>query len=637
MGGVRSAASGVSSRPTPGSTLPGQLRAAVRPLLDRPGHAAAVATTLAVVVAVSLPASLLVRVRGWSPLRLAPGLLATGPGPLDIGVPWGGDAPGPAGLRAEELEGFVLLLALLVAAVVIVCVLNLTVLLMQHLSSRRRELAIRRALGATRSRLRRELLLQGAVLAAVGVVAGGAAGTLALGALSGLMPAVLEPAGGYAPRPPVAVALAGPALATLAAGYGLVGPQVAGGGARLGGRRRTVAAGLSTALGPARWENGLAALQCGLLVALLAGSGLLLRGSARGSGPPSAVRDAGQLRIRDVTLRTGSMGVTPEPGPETGNAVALASSGALLGLGTRAAILCRGCRRGPMAAPVMRIRPRLHAVGPRWFGVLGVPVIRGRAIGADDDGESPPVAAVNRAFATRYGIGVGARLQLPGRRYGEEWIRVVGVVENVQPPGLGSPADPEPAVYLSALQHRPSRVTLVARGDADPAAVLGSLSGAGGAAQGSAELEAGEVRRLTALLAEHREPEERLRDASVLLALLAWGSGLGGLAAVTALTLRRRWRELGIRRAVGARGRDVLALVLRDNLRTLGVGAAIGAVLVTPEARALTALLPGLGGAGPGLYYAAAVAAVGLTGAATTWIPVRAANRLPPREMMARE
>lgn len=244
---------------------------------------------------------------------------------------------------------------------------------------------------------------------------------------------------------------------------------------------------------------------------------------------------------------------------------------------------------------------------------------------------------MNRTFAARYGIGVGASLQLPGRRYGDDWIRVAGVVGNLQPPGLGSPGTPEPAVYLSALRHRPSRLTLVARGDADPAAALGSLAVMGGSAPGAADTGTGDVRRLTEMLAEHREPEERLRDASVLLALLAWGSGLGGLAAVTALTLRRRWRELGIRRAVGARRRDVLALVFRDNLRPLGVGAVIGAVLVTPEARALADLVPGLRGVGPSLYYLTAVATVGLTVAATTRIPVRAANRLAPREMMARE
>jgi len=636
VGELGAAAAEVRPGSTSGATCAEQLRAALRPLLDRPGHAAAVAATLAVASAVSLPASLLLRIESWTPLRLAPGIVASGPGPLDGGVPWGEGAVGPAGLRGEELEGLLILLALLVAAVVVACVLNLAVLLMQHLAGRRRELAIRRALGATRSRLRRDLLLQGAVLAAAGVVAGGVAGALALLALPGLMPAVLEPVGGYAPRPAVAAALAGPALVVVAAGYGLVGPAVAG-GTRLGERRRSVTAGLSAALGPARWEKGLAALQCGLLVALLVGSGLLLRGAGGGSDPPAAVRDPGQLRIRDVTLRTLQKGPAPFPGPDSGNAAGLASSGALLGLGTRAAILCRGCRRGGVAAPVMQIRPRIHAVGPRWFEVLGVPVLRGRSAGGGADGGSPAAAAVNRAFAARYGIGVGARLQLPGRRYGDEWTRVAGVVENLQPPGLGSPSTPEPAVYLPALRYRPSRLTLVARAEVDPATALVSLSGAGNGATGTVEVETGEVHRLTGELAKHREPEERLRDASVLLVLLAWGSGLAGLAAVTVLTLRRRWRELGIRRAVGARRRDVLALVLKDNLRTLGVGAAIGAVLVSPESRALGALLPGLRGLEPGLYYAAAVAAVGLTVAATTWLPVRAANRLAPREMMARE
>lgn len=637
----------MSSGPARSEGARDRLRAALRGLLLRPGHAVAVVGTLAVTVAVALPASLLLRMERWlPPLRVRSGLEAAGPELLD-GIPWEAAARSPAALRSAELDGLVVLVVTLAAAVLLVCLLNLGVLVLHHLAGRRRELAIRRAVGATRSGLRAELLLECALLVGLGVTAGAAAAWPALGALPDLMPAVLSPVGGFSPRPLVALVLASPALAVVVVGYGVVGPAMTAGARPGGGGRRSVAGALRAGLGPARWEKALAALQCGLLVVLLAGSGMLIHGSSRpDAGTGSRVPAPGEVRVHELTLAA----VSDDGSPDARSAAVVTrlsrqlaesidadragvgSAGALLGLGTVGRILCRGCQRGPMAAPVTPIRPRVHAVGPGWLRTLDVRVLEGRRITADDRRGSTQVAMVNRAFAARYGAGAGeARLLLPGRRYGEPWVRVVGVVENLQPPGLGTPAVARPAVYLSALQHPPAEATVVVRGT-DARSVL-----AGAGIAGVVRKTVGPLRPLTALLREHRTPEQRLPDAAGLLALLAWSTGLAGLASVTVLTLHRRWRELGIRRAVGARPRDVLELVLRDNLRTLGIGSAIGAVLATAEARALALHVPGLGGGAPALYYGLAVGALAATVLVTTWLPMRRSLALAPREMMARE
>lgn len=617
------------------------LGAAARDLARRPGHSLSVAATLATAVAVSLPASLLVRIESWVPLRLAPGLRAAGPPPLSGGISWGNWVRSPARLRTEELEGLAVLLLVLAAAVLATCAVALAVLVARHLTGRRRTFAVRRAVGATPSDLRRELAAEAALLLLFGAAVGGAAGGVATALLPGLTPELVRPVGGFLPRPGVAAVLAGLPVSTVVLGYGVAGPGVALGAPLLGGRAEPVLEGLARPRTPTRWERGSGAAMVALLLVLLTGSFLLfLAGEARPVGGALSLPGGGETSTASLAFRKGT------PVAERSDAIrrlseelrqvvgpggaGVASAGALLGLGTRAPLLCRGCQRGPVPTPVARVRPRVHAVGPGWLRAAGAKLLAGRPL-PDRRGEAAGAAVVNRAFAARFGARTGTRLKLPGRRFDRPWLRVVGVVENLQAPGLGSPASPVPAVYLSALAFPPDRATLVWRGSAaahsDSGRVPDRLRDVGLADVGSRV-------DLVDRLARHREPEERLRGAALVLALLAWGTALFGFASVTVLSLRRRWRELGIRRAAGAAPAEVVSLVLRDELRSVAVGGAIGAVLVTVEARAITGWMPGTGSAESLVAFSLSLVTLALTATAAAWLPLRRAIGRPPREMI---
>lgn len=614
--------------------------AAAARLGRRPRFAAAAAGTVALGVGVAVPASALVRLERWLPPSFASGLRASGPPALTIDVPGVVALHGPARLRLEELEHLVGLLLFIVAAVLLVCALNVFVLVMQHLAGLGRPFAVRRAVGATRRRLRAELLAEGVLLAAAGSLAGATVGAGVAALLPEFMPAVVAPVGAGGARPAVSLMMASVPVGSALAAYGLAGPALVPAAGSIGVSVGSVVRGLSDGLAPRGLEKGLAAVQVGALVALLSGAGLLLSAPEAGGGRAAAVPDPDDLAVAELSLAAfdrvaerrealedAAGTLRRAPGPRR---VGVASTGALLGLGTRGRVLCRGCRVGPMAAPVVPVDVRLHAAGPSWFDTIGVEVLEGRGVRADDGPGARAVAVVNRAFAARLGAGAGdAAVRLPGAERSGRWHRVVGVVDDVEPPGLGSGDVPTPAVYLSALQHPPAAVRVAVRPRAGAEGLpAGDVGPTGGAVLASA------WRPAAVLLAEHREPEGRARDGTAVLALAAWGASLSGLVAVTLLTLRRRWRELGIRRAVGARFRHVLARVLDEYGVLVAYGTALGAVLTLPVSRALRGVVSGVPRSAPLVVFAATAAVVALTLLLTALGPVRRAADRPPTEMI---
>lgn len=483
----------------------------------------------------------------------------------DLGLGRSDLAAGPNELRGAAVAGLYRLLVLVAAGVLCVAALSLLAVAFARGRARVTELAVRRAVGASRRLLIAAALIEGGVLAAAALVGGGPAG--ALGAQS----AIRAWPGSLAPG---TAAWTIGALAVVA-GIVLLGVLLPLGSIR---HRAPLASRSGRAL-----ELVIPALQLGLSLTVLAGSALLADHAARLRGRVATAAGGGQVfgitlddadparragRYADLLRRVGAQpGVT---------AASLTSPGTALGLGQNDGVItdCGACGWGTVMVPFHPVYATQHLVSADTFRTMGLRVIEGRNIEDGDDRTAPPVAVVSQSLAARhfqYQQAVGRRIRMG--RAPSRWYTVVGVVADQLPVGFGGGFQPRDAVYLSVLQHPISAVELLVR------------------TQGSAGVAAVDQQLRTALGANYarttRTSEARLLTAEA--APVNWFGRLFGLegwtmlavATVGTFVVLRLWvtsllHDLGVRRAVGARRRHLYGFVLA---RALGIalgGVAIG-------------------------------------------------------------
>ncbi len=274
-----------------------------------------------------------------------------------------------------------------------------------------------------------------------------------------------------------------------------------------------------------------------------------------------------------------------------------------------------------------------NAVDDEYFRAMGVPLMRGRAFGTQDTATSEPVTIVNRTLAKRlFGSEdvVGRRLRL-GRKNPVD-AEIVGVA------GDGRYNDiletPQPYLYLPLAQERSSEVVLIATTAGDAGSLLPA---ARKAAQG---VSAGLLILTAQTLADH------MRLATYPNLMAAWlTASLGGLAllltmvglyGVTAFTVSRRTHEIGIRIALGALRGTVFASVVKDGLKLTLAGIALGAGLALVLGRAMSSLLYGVKALDP-VTVASVVALMVATSIAALMVPARRALRVDPAEALREE
>lgn len=273
-------------------------------------------------------------------------------------------------------------------------------------------------------------------------------------------------------------------------------------------------------------------------------------------------------------------------------------------------------------------QPRQHVnvmqASPETFRTLGVPVLCGRSISPDDRPDKPQVAVVSQSLAQHFwgkGDPIGHRLSSPD---GKNSVEIVGVVGDVRQYGLDhSIVD---TVYVPLAQS-PGGGSLVLRARGDPLSLVDSVRNT--------------IRQI--------DPEQAIVDVSTLdelrntsilerrvttillglFGLLALVIAVTGLAGVTAFLVSRRTREIGIRIALGADVRDVLAMVLRRGVRLLVIGTVVGACASLAVGRALQKLLFEVKPIDVLTLVAVSVVVLGASLVAS-YIPARRATRVDP-------
>ncbi len=529
------------------------------------------------------------------------------------------------------IKGFTWLLMGMIGLVLLIACVNLAGMLLARATARRREIGVRLALGAPRSRLIRQLVTESTVLALIG----GAVGLLFAAWLIHLLVAL---------QPPIPIPInldlgidARVLLFTFALSlvtgvvFGLL-PAFKTTGHQLMDAIRNAHAG-GGRLRRFGLRNGLVVVQVTVSALLLVCTGLFLRSLGRAS----SVETGFTLRQGVIALiETYDMGYTVEQGRAFMTDLTARMS-TLPGVESVALT-----DRLPLGAMIQtrEIYPETEltgvdpegidtdyaVVGPEYFRTLGVPILAGRGFEASDTEQSQPVVMVNRTFAERYWPGddaVGRQLRDGGAT--DDIFTIVGVTADGKYRALGE--DPRPYVYFPYAQRFSGMMYAVARTAGEARDLVPTVRAF--------------IRELDPHLPifdlmtvpEHLQLMLFLpRALAGLLAglgLLSLILGTTGLYGIIAYDVSRRTREVGIRMSVGARRSQVLWLILRDGLKLVITGTVLGLIVAVPFTGLLRSLLFGITPLDPVTYAGVAILFL-LVAVAATLTPARRASAVDP-------
>ena len=531
----------------------------------------------------------------------------------------------PALLVLLGAVGFVLLIS---------CV-NVANLLLTRASAREKEIAIRAALGAGRSRLVRQLLTESIALAALGGVAGLLVAYWGLGTLVTLIP--------YQVPRLEEVGIDGVVLGfTLGLSvltgmvFGLIpAHQVAGRdiheALKEGGRS-------SSAAGRHRARNLLAVVEIALAVVLLVGAGLMVRSFLRLQQVDSGFRSERVLTTR-LTLSKSRYETASQK--NTFYQQLLSRIESLPGVLSAAAIstppLYGGWSWGWVPegfTPRKRSEvpdSQFRVVSPGYFQTMNISLLRGRDFSDADDGEGQPVVIISRWLARKYWPEedpVGKRLRLLGEKGDDYWRTIVGVVGDVR--HWGPSREVAPLLYVPHLQAADfalGSMTVLVRTAGDPTGMMGTI-------------------RSQVLAIDPQQPVFNIRtmDQFVsdsvaqprfhflllgLFAVLALVLAAVGVYGVISYSVGQRTHEFGVRMALGAQRADILKLVVGQGMLLTLIGVAVGLAGAFALTRFLQSLLFGVAPTDPATFAAVAVL-LGVVALLACYIPARRATKVDP-------
>jgi hypothetical protein len=274
-----------------------------------------------------------------------------------------------------------------------------------------------------------------------------------------------------------------------------------------------------------------------------------------------------------------------------------------------------------------------NTVSRGYFGAMGIGLEAGRDFRATDDGASAAVAVVSRAFAKRYWPEAAAE-DAVGRTFllGDDAVSVIGVAADIKIASLAE--TPRPFFYLPLSQASPNAVFVVVRTAGEPLAALPLLREALRALDPAVPLYSVKT------MAEHFELgvyKQRLASRSLaVLGGVALILSIVGLYGLLAYFVALRTREIGLRRALGARAVDVLRLLGREGIRPALVGLALGLATAAATSGLLSGLLLGVSPRDPVAFGLATVVFLG-TAAAALVVPARRALSVDPAVALREE
>ena len=515
-----------------------------------------------------------------------------------------------------------------VTLVLLIACGNVANLLLARATARSRELAVRSAVGADRGRLVRQLVTESVLL---GLAGGGLGVMLSIAGLAGMKTIIpadfprVEDLGldlkilGYA----AAVSILAGVIAGVAPAFQVTRANLTD-TLKDGGRSGAMG------LRHGKLRASLVVAEMALALVLLISAGLLIKASIGlnrvdlGFDPRNVLSFAVTLSPQQYPDSLRAMAVQEELRERLGEISGVSQAGAVSRLpmagGSGTYYRVEGeADPGEGRRPILQYR--MASAG--YFEALGIGLARGRFLAPADRAGAPPAIVVNQTLADRHWRGqdpLGKRLVFASGPF-----EIVGVVRDVREFG---PDDPAPAIaYFASAQRLSRTLRYVVRTAGDPAAVSAAVRERVEAV--APDLPAYEMRTVEALVTEETQGDlimPRLLGVFGVIALLLAVFGVYG---VMAYSVAQRTQELGIRRALGAEGRDIVRMVLRQATRLAGMGAAIGVLIALASTRALSAFLFGVSAFDP-VVFAGVTATLMLAAVVASLVPARRATAVDP-------
>ncbi len=522
-----------------------------------------------------------------------------------------------------------------VGLVLAVACANVAGILLARATARRREIAVRLALGAGRARLVRQMLVETVVLFAGGAFLGLLVARVMTRLIISLLPTLPVPVG-------LAPAIDARTIA-FTVGLSLVAAILSGLAPALHASKRDVVSALKSDQSGRermRLRSVFVVAQVALSIVLVVGGALFVRALQRaatidpGFDPRGVELASLDLALGGYTDATGPLfarqlleRVRATPGVESASLAAQIPLG-LGGMGLGQLMLPGGDPERDA------IRTDWNLVEPGYFQTMRTPLLRGRDFTAADDARAPWAAIVNQRMANQLWPDqdpIGKTLVQVRGPEDKHTLTVVGVARDGKYRYLGE--EPAPFIYVPLQQQYESRTTIVAR-----------------STQG--QRLAGELRALLASMNPNLPivtsqtledyaafgllPQRIAASVSGSLGIVGLLLAAIGIYGVTAFMVTSRTREIGIRMALGAQRADVVRLVLRQGMRLVLIGVVVGIALAAGASRLIQSMLFGVGPADPVAFVAASLAFIGV-GLAACWLPARKATAIEANEALRAE
>jgi len=533
-----------------------------------------------------------------------------------------------------DVERLLWILAGAVGCILLVACANVANLLLARGAGRRRELALRAALGASRLRLVQQMLTETLVLA----IAGGVA-ALFIARWNVALALALVPENKLPRTPEIALDATGFAFTALLC---LATALVIGAIPAITGAHVDVNEPLqegsdrSTAPGVARVRSVLVVAEIAVVLVLLTAAGLLVKSFWRLHRVDPGFNADGvvtiQIELPERVYRTieqrKALGdqvlrrLRAVPGGEHASVINLLPFG---DMGWAGDFEIEG---GAAPRDLIVGKP---AISDDYFRALGIRLLRGRYFERRDGDGAPRVAIVSDIVARRCWPGadpIGRRLTMDSS-HPDSWLTVVGVVADVRPSNLGKP--PQPMIYVPIQQEwRPfflANMAFLVRAVGSRDLVADGLRRAVHEADG--DLPLSNVAMLAQLLAQSVSEPRFRASLFVTFACLALALACVGIAGLVAYDVTRRTREIGIRLALGARPRDVVGMVMKRSAGLIATGVAIGLAMAFALSRLLADFLFDVKPDDPATFAMVALS-IAAAAAVAAFVPARRATRIQP-------
>ncbi len=533
--------------------------------------------------------------------------------------------------------GFTVLLAAVGFILLIACA-NVANLLLARATSRQREMALRKALGASGGRLVRQLLSESLLLSILG-------GAIGVALAAAMVPALRSFSPGSVPRL-AQTSLDGSVLIfslllSVVTGilFGLV-PALQSSAGNLHETLKDGGRGSADGAHRGKFRNALVVAEMAIALILICGAGLLLQSFSKimnvnpGFSPANVMTlfinlppnhygqpDAQKQFYRQLDERVGTI-----PGVESvgfSSYLPLGGPVRMVYFCAEGAV-CQGIGKDPLIA--------LRQVTPGYFDALRTPLLRGRVFTARDRDSSPPVAVVNQSVADRYWPGQDPISKHIANSRDMVQREVIGVVANVKFSSLEAQSSEE--MYFPMDQVAAPFATLIVRSQSNPESVVAAVRAK--MAELDSTLSFSNASSMDTVVEQSVAQPRMLSEFVGVFAIFALLLSAIGIYGVMAYSVAARSQEMGIRMSLGANPSDILKLVVRQGMRLALVGVGIGLAASLALNRLISGLLFNVSSSNPATF-AIAAATLSITALAACYIPAHRATKVDPMRVLRHE